>query len=219
MARRRGSRSHNRPHPTGGARRAPQTRSVDSAGRAFLPGPGGQPIVVPCAICGHGGRGVTRVRFLPHGLHVWLCAVHGRLAFLLRDGGREFARRLHGRWLSNGEYGPRRRLALMAHLERIRQLAGASDKPGSHSWPKLRQEAERRFAAGDDPATVIRELRLEVSGGPAVAPSLRTFRRWFAEGRWLLPPPPPQPAAPTAATGPPAPPEPPTSDHPHRQRE
>lgn len=159
-------------------------------GGGAVPAAAGAITTLPCAICGHRGRGQARVRFLPHGLHVWLCAVHGNLAFLLRDGGREFARRLHRRWVSNGEFGPRRRLALAAHVERIRRLAGAGDKPGSHSWPKLRREAERRFAAGDDPATVIHDLRLDVSGGPAVAPSLRTFRRWFAEGRWLLPAPP-----------------------------
>jgi hypothetical protein len=185
MATRRGSRKHKRRDPS----RA-RTRVHNPAGALGLNELVGLGFAFPCGICGHGRRGEAHVRFLPHGLHVWLCQTHGSLAFITRDGGREFARRLQIRWQSNEEFGPRRRLALTAHVERIRRLGGASDKPGSHAWPRLRKEAERRFAAGDDPTTVIRELRLDVSGGPAVAPSLRSFRRWFAEGRWLLPPPP-----------------------------
>ena len=161
-----------------------------SAGGAFA---------MPCTLCGHGGRGEARVRFLPHGVYVWLCSVHGSLTFISRDYGREFARRLQQRWQSSGVFGTRRRQALIAHVERLRRVGGDADKPGSHSWPKLRREAGRRFAAGDDPATVIAELRLDVSGGPAVAPSIRTFRRWFAQGRWLVPPPPDETADPTPA--------------------
>lgn len=159
------------------------------------------PFGLPCALCGHHGRGPAHVRFLPHGIHVWLCAVHGSLAFLTRNGGREFARRLQLRWEQSAAFGPRRRLALNAHLDRVRLLGAAADKPGSHSWPRLRRDAERRFAAGDDPATVIHELRVDVAGGSALAPSLRTFRRWFAEGRWLIPE--PEPAAQVPTSGPP----------------
>ena len=218
MAERRGSRKRTR--GTASRRRGGSSArggSLPQQGSARV-APNRQGIAVPCAICGHRGRGEARVRFLPHGLHVWLCAVHGKVAFLVRDGGREFARRIQRRWQSDGEFGTRRRLALTAHLERIQHLGGAGDKPGSHSWPQLRRDAEHRFAAGDDPATVIRDLRLDISGGPAVAPSLRSFRRWFAEGRWLLPPPP----TPTAH---PVPPQMPTpraparSTHTHLQRE
>jgi hypothetical protein len=34
---------------------------------------------------------------------------------------------------------------------------------------------------------VIVELRQSQTGGPALVPSIRTMRRWFAQGRWLLP--------------------------------
>jgi hypothetical protein len=183
----------NRRSRTRGKRRSPDSLGDQARhpfGAVAARDPLGFGFAFPCVVCGHGGRGQARVRFLPHGIHVWLCAAHGTVGFMTRDGGREFARRLQVRWQSSEEFGPRRRASLSAHLERVRRLGGALDKPGSHAWPRLRREAERRFAAGDDPATVIRELRLDVSGGPAVAPSLRSFRRWFAQGRWLLPAPP-----------------------------
>jgi hypothetical protein len=50
----------------------------------------------------------------------------------------------------------------------------------------LRREAERRFAAGESPRTVIDDLRRTYGQGPAVVPSLRTMRRWFTQARWLI---------------------------------
>lgn len=72
-------------------------------------------------------------------------------------------------------------------------MAGVGrDQPGSYSWPKLRNEAERRFAAGEDPRVVIADLRENNADGPALAPSVRTMRRWFTQRRWLDTPPPPR---------------------------
>lgn len=70
---------------------------------------------------------------------------------------------------------------------RQRECAQTRTKPGSYSWPKLRQEAEQRFALGHHPRTVIRELRERYAHNDALPPSPRTMRRWFAEARWIGP--------------------------------
>ena len=103
-----------------------------------------------------------------------------------REGGRELVRRLTGIWSASDALGLRRRAALAAHIERLRLANDGRDKPGSHTWPKLRREAEQRFAAGETPALVIDELRHDYGDGPAIVPSVRTMRRWFAQGRWLV---------------------------------
>ena len=104
-----------------------------------------------------------------------------------REGGRELVRRLTGIWSASDALGLRRRAALAAHIERLRLADEGRNKPGSHTWPKLRREAEQRFAAGETPALVIDELRHSYGDGPAIVPSVRTMRRWFAQGRWLVP--------------------------------
>jgi hypothetical protein len=141
----------------------------------------------PCVICGPRGRGPSRPRFLTHGVYAWLCAVHGSDDFAQRAGGSEFVRCLQRSWTAAGAFGARRRAALATHLHRLRQAIVDRQKPGSHTWPRLRREAERRFAAGEPPRLVIAELRGAHQGEPALVPSVRTMRRWFAQGRWLLP--------------------------------
>lgn len=79
----------------------------------------------------------------------------------------------------------RRLAALRAFVRRTGSSEVARGKPGSYSWPLLRQEAEQRFAAGHDPRTVITELRDRHADCPAMAPSVRTMRRWYTQARWL----------------------------------
>lgn len=177
-----------------------------SATSVTAPGP-------PCAICRHRGRGPRGLRFLTHGVHVWLCASHGSAEFMRRDGGGEFVQRLTGIWAAAGALGQRRRAALAGHIERLRLAIDGRDKPGSHTWPKLRREAEQRFAAGEPPALVIDELRRSYRDGPAIVPSVRTMRRWFAQGRWLIPPRPAHRSRPQRIpTDPPGPTESPASN-------
>ena len=140
--------------------------------------------VPPCVICGHGGRGERTQVPLSHGVAVWLCPTHSGEAFLRRRGGTEFAQRLLAAWAAAGAATARRVAALKTHVQQIADGAVGGKLPGSYSWPKLREEAERRFAADEDPATVIAELRGAFGGGPAVVPSVRTMRRWFTDGRW-----------------------------------
>lgn len=141
----------------------------------------------PCAICRHHGRGPSSVRYLTHGVYIWLCTAHGSGEFMRREGGGEFVQRLARVWAASGALGFKRRAALAAHIVRLRLAIEGRHKPGSHTWPELRQEAERRFAADESPTAVIDDLRRSHRGGPALVPSLRTMRRWFAQGRWLVP--------------------------------
>jgi hypothetical protein len=114
-----------------------------------------------------------------------LCNAHRSEAFLARRSGLEFTERLAAVWAASGVLTKRRREALEAHVRAIRQGVVNQQKPGSYSWPLLRREAERRFAAGEPPAQVITELRQSYRDGPAMVPSVRTMRRWFTQARWL----------------------------------
>jgi hypothetical protein len=139
----------------------------------------------PCAICGHGGSGHREQRHLTHGISVWLCDAHRSDAFMKRRSGREFAERLSAVWAASGVLTVRRQDALEGHVRRVQMATAERHQPGSYSWPMLRREAERRFAAGEPPAQVIAELRQTYRDGPAMVPSLRTMRRWFTQARWL----------------------------------
>lgn len=137
-----------------------------------------------CVLCGHAGRGPASQLHLSHGVSVWLCEIHGGKAFLRRRGGKEFCERLIARWHAAGSLTVRRLDAVRTVIDQTRASAGGDALPGSYSWPRLREEAERRFALGDDPNTVIEELRGNYADGPAMVPSVRTMRRWFTDGRW-----------------------------------
>lgn len=138
-----------------------------------------------CALCAGPGSGDCAEHYLTHGVSVWLCYTHRSDDFLHRDGGRAFVASLAGCWTAAGGINRRQRAALDAHLQRRVAAETQRGRPGSYSWPKLREEAERRFAAGDPPRLVIHELRARNVAGEAVAPSVRTMRRWFTEARWL----------------------------------
>jgi hypothetical protein len=140
----------------------------------------------PCLICAGPGEGPRARLFLTHGVSVWLCAAHRAPAFLRRRAGRDLVASLGALWSGAGCFGARRRRALEDHLRRVRQPGTRTGRrPGSYSWPALRREAERRFGEGEPPAGVIAELRAHHREGPARAPSVRTMRRWFNDGRWL----------------------------------
>jgi hypothetical protein len=142
----------------------------------------------PCALCAYSGHGERRQRHLTHGVVIWLCHAHGSDAFLRRQGGHEFTNRLAGMWEGTGGLTRRRLAALRVHLQQVREAIFAKELPGSYSWPILRKEAEQRFAAGEPPEVVIAELRSNYRDGPAMVPSVRTMRRWFAQARWCSKP-------------------------------
>lgn len=105
---------------------------------------------------------------------------------MTRDGGFDFVERVAAVWAASDALTLRRRASLNAYLRRVGGVAPRRDLPGSYSWPALRREAERRFAAGEPPTQVIEDLRSTYVDAPAVVPSLRTMRRWFTQARWLV---------------------------------
>jgi hypothetical protein len=137
-----------------------------------------------CAICVERTRGRTSVVRYGYGVTVWLCAGHASHEFQTQRSGRDVVLTLQRLWQAHGCLTAARRRALSAHLEACTAAAGRP-RPGSYSWPDLRAEAERRFAAGTPPHAVIRDLRARHAGCPARPPSVRTMRRWHSQRRWL----------------------------------
>lgn len=121
---------------------------------------------------------------LTHGVSVWLCAAHRSDAFQRRRGGRDFVASLAAVWRAAGVSDRRHIAAMTTHLRRVRG-DGRRDRPGSYAWPHLRREAERRFAAGEQPSEVAHDLARDCAARAIRCPSGRTLRRWFHEGRWL----------------------------------
>jgi hypothetical protein len=148
----------------------------------------GIPVKSPiCAICLDRTRGRTLVRELTHGVRVSLCAGHHSVDFMRRNAGRDFAVTLSRTWQAQGCLTRARSRALDAHLRAVRTLGAriARARPGSYAWPKLRREAEERFARGDGVIATILRLRERHAQDHATVPSVRTMRRWFSQGRWL----------------------------------
>lgn len=138
----------------------------------------------PCAICVGAGQGPRELHHLPYGISVWLCVAHRDEAFLTRRAGRDLVASLGAVFAGAGCLTRRRSLALEAELRRVQEAHRARGRPGSYSWPALRREAERHFAAGDAPGRVIAELRRRGPREAERVPSARTMRHWFAERRW-----------------------------------
>jgi hypothetical protein len=143
-----------------------------------------------CAICVDRTRGRTERIQLTHRVSVWLCADHGSVAFQTRRSGRDFVRTLMGVWKANDCLTAARERALTAHLDRESGAQPrARRRPGSYSWPDLRQRLENRYAAGATPAQLTGAVHARYAGCPARPPSRRTIQRWHAQHRWLAQPP------------------------------
>ena len=104
--------------------------------------------------------------------------------FQTRRNGRDFVLTLERLWKAHGCLTVARSNALRRHLAAC-SGAEARPRPGSYSWPELRQEAEAAFAAGSPADKVIAALRRLHAAGAAHPPSTRTMRRWSTERRWL----------------------------------
>jgi hypothetical protein len=143
-----------------------------------------RPDSVPCVICGRDAKR-TAPFHMTHGITIWLCPPHRAPGFLRRRHGQAFTDRLARAWRAAGADTTRRRAALAAHRRRTAPEPPARRRPGSYTWPGLRREAEARFATGEDPRNVIRDLRRRYRTLPANVPSIRTMRRWHTQARWL----------------------------------
>lgn len=164
---------------------ARSTRQRDIRVRRFSVGlaPTGAGVHQLCAVCCVPRR--TEPFHLTHGVTVDLCATHRDVIFLRRRGGSALTDRLERIWSAHRVLTASRRRALAAHRRRVRGEPAERPRPGSYSWPRLRNEAEERFARGERAGPVIADVRRRYAGYDAQAPSTRTIRRWFAEGRWL----------------------------------
>ncbi|HET7171932.1 MAG TPA: hypothetical protein VFI18_09880 [Gaiellales bacterium] len=138
-----------------------------------------------CAICAVLTRGTTQLLAMGYGVSIWLCPEHASAPFQRLHEGRAFAEALERVWAANGCLTTARRRALAGHTRALRPAEAVRPRPGSYTWAALRQEAERRFAAGEPPRPVIDGLQELVAGSGANPPSLRTMMRWYAERRWL----------------------------------
>jgi hypothetical protein len=140
----------------------------------------------PCLVCAGAGDGPRALLHLTHGVSLWLCAGHRAPEFLRKRAGRDFVLTIGQMWSAAGIASTRRHKALSDHLRRVAQPGSTSrPRPGSYAWPHVREEAEKRFAAGEAPRDVISEIHARHQGGPAPGPSIRTLYRWFNDGRWL----------------------------------
>jgi hypothetical protein len=149
------------------------------------------PVKAPiCAICLDCTRGVTRLRELTHGVRFSLCEGHNSIEFMRSNGGRDFVVTLLRTWGAHGCLTRSRSRALDTHLGAVRATATpfTRARPGSYAWPRLRREAEERFARGESVGATIDRLRERHARDHAKVPSVRTMRRWFSQGRWLRPP-------------------------------
>jgi hypothetical protein len=141
-----------------------------------------------CAICVDRTRGRTGRVELGRGVSVWLCEEHGSQEFRTRRNGRDFVLTLQRLWSAHGCLTKDRSRALNDHLAAARSSPpGPRGRPGSYSWPALRQEAEAMFREGRPPNAVISQLRTRHRADYATVPSVRTMRRWYSDRRWMTP--------------------------------
>jgi hypothetical protein len=139
-----------------------------------------------CAICIDRTQGKTSVLGLGYGVEVWLCAAHASTEFQRQRAGRDFVLTLRGIWKANGCLTAARSRALNAHLARLRERP-QRNRPGSYAWPQLRLAAEAAFREGQSPLAVASLHQSRLADCEARPPSLRTFRRWKAQRRWISP--------------------------------
>jgi hypothetical protein len=140
----------------------------------------------PCAICMLQTEGKTQLVELTHGVSVWLCRWHASEEFRTMRSGRDFELTLFLAWRAQNGYTRNHAKALATHrrAHQGRKRRSEHDLPGSYHWKALRNEAEERFAAGETLASVRRDLLQRHADDVADAPSERTIRRWFHDGRW-----------------------------------
>ena len=93
-----------------------------------------------CAICAERTRGRTRLVELGYGVTVHLCQGHASQEFQTQRNGRDFVLTLQRLWHAHGCLTAARSNALRRHLTACSGTE-ARPRPGSYSWPELRQTA------------------------------------------------------------------------------
>ncbi len=127
---------------------------------------------------------------LDYDVSVHLCTVHASRAFQSMRRGRDFVVTIERAWQAANCLTPKRRKALAAHRDRFRRGRRSAPrppepgKPGSYNWKFLRDQLERRAAAGEAVMSIIRDLRERHQHDVADMPSISTMRRWYRQARW-----------------------------------
>jgi hypothetical protein len=127
---------------------------------------------------------------LDYDVSVHLCTVHASRAFQSMRRGRDFVVTIERAWQAANCLTPDRRRALAAHRDRFRRRRRGAprpperSKPGSYAWKFLRDQLERRAAAGEAAMSIIRDLRERHRHDVADMPSISTMRRWYRQARW-----------------------------------
>jgi len=100
--------------------------------------------------------------------------------------GRDFVATLDRCWRATRTMTRNHSRALTAHLERLNKPRARTTRPlpGSYHWKALRNEVEHRAAAGEPMRAIVADLRTRHAHDVADAPSARTIRRWYHDGRW-----------------------------------
>jgi hypothetical protein len=139
-----------------------------------------------CLVCQLQTRGVTQLVQLTHGVSLWLCTGHASESFRSRRLGRDFNLTILRAWTAAGCLTRDRVKALEAHLRQYESAPPRreGDLPGSYHWKALRNETEHRAAGGATLQSILDDLRSRHAHDVADAPSERTIRRWYHDGRW-----------------------------------
>jgi hypothetical protein len=142
-----------------------------------------------CLICQLKTRTPVVEVHLEYDVSVQLCTIHASKAFMSMRRGRDFAVTIERAWEAANCLTATRRDALEAHRDQFRRRSGRRgraerDKPGSYAWKYLRAELERRAAAGEPSAPIIKDLRDRHRHDIADMPSISTMRRWYRQARW-----------------------------------
>ena len=139
-----------------------------------------------CAICMLATRGKTVEVELTHGVSVVLCTMHASEEFRTMRSGRDFVATLGRCFRATRTMTRNHARALKTHLDRLNTPRPSQTRPlpGSYHWKALRNEVEHRAAAGEPMRAIVADLRARHAHDVADAPSVRTVRRWYHDGRW-----------------------------------
>lgn len=127
---------------------------------------------------------------LSYGVTIVLCADHRDVRFIQSRGGRDFLASIGTIFESIGLTGARYHRAATKFVDQIRYRDTPTPRrrPGSYTWPRLRDAAERVWQDGGayhDGEMVILRGFLDQPPGLTNPPSPHTIRRWWRERRWI----------------------------------
>ena len=151
----------------------------------------GRPRKAPRCVCCFPQSRAGQVVPLRYGVQLVLCEDHRDPEWITAASGRFFLASVAETFRSLGLTGRRYGRALRAFVEDARQrsLPAPRRRPGSYTWPDLRERAEQVWAEGGAYHDGEQALLAVVAAERAPdwpMPSPHTVRRWWREKRWLF---------------------------------